>query len=169
MLRFVPHEVPFVRDDDRAAPALLDQARDGEILRDEPRRRIEQDERDIAALDRSLGGEDAEPLDLARRPHRLADSGRVDEAVNAALPDDLHVHGIARRPWRRGHGRAGLAAEPVEKRGLADVRATDDRNAEFVPRLRLGCASVLRNERGDRRNEIGDAEPVLGGDRDRLA
>ncbi len=130
LVGLVLDDVPLVDRDDQA-PALLHHVPgDMGILRGEPVRGVQHEDRDVRPGDglerpqRGVALRGGPGGDLAA----LADAGGVDEHDLAAAPRDGGVDGVPRRPRGGRDDRPGLAQQRVEQAALAHVRATDERD-----------------------------------------
>ena len=65
------------------------------------------------------------------------------------MPPQQRVHRVARRPRHRAHDRALFAQQPIEQRGLSDVRAPHDRDGHFEVRFRRGTSVAPLGQSGD--------------------
>ena len=92
--------------------------------------------------------------------------GGVDEHELALADEQRHVDRVARRARDVGDDHALFAEEAVDERGLADVRAADDREANGVV---VGLRVALGQQLDDAVEQVAGAEPLGGGDRQRLA
>jgi hypothetical protein len=118
---------------------------------------------------RSAARRDRSGVVLERLPHLglAPDPGGVDEHELAAVEGERQVDRVARRA-RLGRDDDPLrAGEAVEQRGLADVGPPDEREAHRVVAGVL--VGRLRREGGHPIQEVAGAEPLGGGDGDRLA
>ena len=131
----VLHQVPLVDGQDDRAPALLGLCGDASVLVDAELRRVREHDHHVGVFHRAQRPLRREHFHLVDHVPLLAQSRGVGEHVPPALPDQLLIHGIPRRPWRRGRHEALLAKEPVQERALADVRPAQDRQTDGLLRF----------------------------------
>jgi hypothetical protein len=91
-----------------------------------PLGRIEDDERQVGALERSEGTDGPVPLERRHGAPPLADARRVDQHVRPAPHRDRGVDRIAGGARLGRHDRALLAEEAVQEGRLPDVRPPDE-------------------------------------------
>ncbi len=101
-------------------------------------------------------------------------AGGIVDAEFLAMPVEIDRDGVARGAGFRRGQQALLADQPVDQRGFAGIRASDNGDADRMRSGRFGGS--LRRLRGLRRQrsaqrivEIGQALIVLGGNRHRIA
>ena len=122
--------VPLREDDEGRAVRLARDVGDGEILVDEPLRRIDQDEGDVGLIGGGEGAELGVVLDaLALAPFAPQARGVDEDERRVAAPED-GVDRVPRRPGLVGHDHAFLTEERVQEARLPDVRPAEDRNPD---------------------------------------
>ena len=134
-----------------ARPASRTVCRIRDVLLGDRLRRVEDQHRDLGAVDGGGGAQRGVVLVARRLLDPLADAGGVDEAPGAAAELDQLVD--------RVDGGAGdvvdddplRAGQPVEQRGLADVRLADDRDPARAADLGVPLRRRLRQRVEDRR------------------
>ena len=161
-----PREVPLRLDDLELRHVPLGQHRqggaarlagdvgDGEILLDDPLRRVEEDERDIGALGGLESSQLAVVLDSLALLAAPPQAGRVDEHEGRVAALQHRVDRVARRARDLGDDHPLAADELVEERRLADVRPPEDRDPD-----RLGADRDLARA-GQARDDL--VEQVAG-------
>ncbi len=160
-------EIPLVRHDDQAAAVLDHASRDPLVLADEPLGGVEQEHRDVGALDRALGAQEAVVLDTSRL-RRSAEAGGVDESDRSVGPLDEGVHRVPGRPGLLEYDRTLLTYQTVEQARLADVRTADDREPGLLD-LRLDLTLRLGQHSDDAIEQVAGAPAVERRDAQRLA
>jgi hypothetical protein len=101
----------------------------GVLLRD-ALRGVEQQQRDVAAIEALERGDHRELLQAQRDGALTPDARGVDEQVLLAVAHHQRVHRVARGAGHVGHEVAVLAEDAVDQRRLAHVRAADHRHAD---------------------------------------
>jgi hypothetical protein len=141
---------------------------DAQVLARDAVRGVADDERDVRALDRPLRAEGRVVLDGVLDLRLAAQARRVDE--DQAPPVDLQreVDRVAGRSGDVAHDHALGPEQAVDERGLADVRAPDDGEADDVVVLLLGLV-LLGQQLDDAVEQIAGAEPLGGRHGDRVA
>src|SRR4051794_10411192 len=160
-------DVPLVEDERRRTALLHRQLGDAQVLGRDAVVGVADDQRDVGALDRALGAQGGVVLDRLGDLRLPAHAGGVDDHQAAAVDLEREVDRVARRARDLGDDHALAAQEAVDQRRLADVRATDDREADDVVVLLLGLA--LGEHVDDPVQQVPGPEPLGGGDRLRIA
>ena len=132
-------------------------------------RHVEHDDGDFGLLERGRGAQRRVEVGTLRQVHATTDAGGVDEAPHAAAELDDLVHRVARGAGELVDDHALLPRGLVQQRGLAHVRAPEDRDAAGAADLLLGDRGDVRQHLHDLVEEVGDTAAVDGRDRVRLA
>ena len=131
--------------------------------------RVEHEHDDVRVVDRLHRLDDRELLGRLDHLALPAHAGRVDDRVALAVALEVERDRVARRARLVERDNALLAEQRVDERGLADVRAADDRDAHaplgFGLRHRFAHRHVLERDV----DEVAHAFAVRGGHRQRLA
>ena len=117
------------RDHERAA-GLLDHARDPRVLLGGTELGIDHEHHHVGASDLPDRHRHGDLLDLLVDLRLAADARGVDQRVVATADRERRVDGIHGRPRDVVDERALLAEQAVRQRGLAGVRAADERDAQ---------------------------------------
>ncbi len=90
--------------------------------------RVDHESDDVGVRDRLLGERDADHFHLAASPHasRPPHAGGIHDAKPPPMPDHRHVDRVARRARHLADQHALFPQQPVDERGLPDVRTPDD-------------------------------------------
>ena len=96
---------------------------------------LEDQKGDIAAFEMAPGHHYTEFLGLQLGLALTADARSVHKSYSHAFMLDNAVDGVSRRTRDRRNHRPLLAHQPIEQRGLPDIRMTDDRDANFTRRF----------------------------------
>ena len=145
------------------ASSLVHVAADGRVHVAQAFGRVQDQQRDVRAIDRLSRKDDADVVDVLLQETRLPDARGVHEQVAVPVAHQQAVHRVARRARDRRDHRALLAQEPVQQRGLANVGPADEGDPDrrfFV--FRLLDPWDLRQGGVE---QIADAPAVLGRDR----
>ena len=145
-----------------AQPGLHRQVGDSQVLGGEALGGVHDDDRDVRPLRGALRADLRVELDGAGDPRALAKARGVHQEHRAVADLKLGVDRVARRAGDVGDDHPVRAQEAVDERGLADVRAADQRQARAVG-LVLGArdrarAAPPRGGRGGPRSN-GPARP----------
>ena len=159
--------VPLREHRQGRATGLAGDVGNGEVLLDDAFGRIEQHESDIGPL----GGLERAQLRVVLDPLPLlpatAEPRRVDEHERGVPALQDRVDGVAGGARHLGDDHALAPDEPVQERGLADVRTAEDRDAD-----RLGPDRDLaraRQARDDLVEQVARAVTVQPGEGPRVA
>ena len=162
-------QVPLVVGDHQR-PARIDHHRDDpQVLLGQRLARIDEDDRDLGPLQRSLGaqrGKEVSALSLAYPP---PDPGRVDEAPRLAAELDELVNRVAGRARHRVDEDPLRASELVEQARLPDIRPADERDPARTALSRVTLGRGLRQRAQHRVEQVAAAAAMQGADRHRLA
>ena len=99
---------------------------------------VEHDDGDLGLLERGRGAQRRVEVGALLQVHATTDAGRVDEPPQPAAEIDDLVDGVAGGAGELVDDDALLAGGLVQQRGLADVRAAEDRDAARAADLLLG-------------------------------
>ena len=161
-------QIPLVEHERGRAARLHRQLGDPQVLRGDARARVAHDQRDVGALRRPLRAQRRVVLDGLLDLGLAADAGGVDEHQPAAVDLQLGVDRVAGGPGHLGDDHPLAAQEGVHERGLADVRAADDREAHEVLLLGLDLL-VGREQLHEPVQQVAGAEALGGRDGHRVA
>jgi hypothetical protein len=147
-------EIHLVEDDDDATTALDREPEDLRVLLGDAFGGVAEHDGDVAPFDRADGVEHADGFDervLFLHLRLATDAGRVDEDVARVAPGHEGVDGVAGGARARVDEDAFGAGELVDRRRLASVGATDQRDADGPTDLALGGLFPFL-DRGKRRD-----------------
>src|SRR5581483_11197689 len=141
-------DVPLGQDDDRRAVRLARDVRDGEVLVDQALARVDEDERDVGAVGRVQRAQLGVVLDPLALAPLAAQAGGVDEDEPRPVPLEEGVDRVPGRPRHVRDDHPLLAEDRVQQARLADVRPTEDRDADrLLADLRRAGARQARDHR----------------------
>ncbi len=134
----VVEQVPLVEGEHECAARLEHEVDDANILLADHLADVEHDDRDLRLLERGTGAQRRVEIGALREVHATTDAGGVDEAPDLAPQLDLLIDGIAGGSGELVDDHALLADGLVEQARLADVRASEDRDATRAADLFFG-------------------------------
>ncbi len=125
-VRLLRGVVDLVRQDEHGLVREAEDLRDLLVARRRADARVDDEEHEVGLLDRlaRLVRDRARDLGVVRD----VDPAGVDHEEAAAVPLDLELLAVARHARRLVHDRCARLGQPVDERGLADVREADDRD-----------------------------------------
>ena len=165
----VVETVPLVEREHERAARFQHEVDDAHVLLAERLRHVEHDDGDLGLLQRSRRAQGGVEVGALLQVHATADAGGVDEAPQPSAEVDDLVDRVARGAGEFVDDDPLLPRGLVQQRGLAHVRATQDRHTSRSADLVLGDRGDLRQHLHDLVEQVGDAAAVDGGDRVGLA
>ena len=160
-------DVPLVEHQRGGAALVHGQLRDPQVLAGDALVRVADDEHDVGALDRALRAQRRVVLDGVGDLGLAAQAGGVDDHELAPVDLQRKIDRVARGAGDLGDDHALVAQQAVDERGLADVRAPDDRQADGVVLL-LGQVALVGQRVGHAVEQVADVQPLGGRHRERV-
>ncbi len=161
--------VPLVEGEDDRAARLDGHGDDALVLHRDVLGGVDQDDRDLRLLDGGGGTQRGVVVGALLEVDALADARRVDELPGDTAEFDQFVDRVAGGAGDLVDDDALLAGHLVQQRGLADVRAADQRDpAGAADRGAEGLLGRLRQRLQDGVQHVAGAAPVQRGDGVRL-
>ncbi len=158
--------VPFVDRDDERPPALERQSQHARVLLGDRVVRVEHQDDHVRLVDGLQRLGNAHALDEVLDPGATSHPGGVDQQELAPVAFEGHQNAVAGGAGLLVRDHALLSQQAIHQRGLADVRAADDGDANGVG---VGVRSRLRLEAGEHPlHELLAPPRVARGDGERL-
>ena len=168
-VRLAPfHQVPLVRGDDDAGPGLLGFAGDRRILVRRAFYGVDDHHGHVRLLYCPPGENDADVFELtgAGDLPRAPNSRRIDNPEFPLMPAEERIDAVAGGPGHVADDRALFPQQSIQKGGLADIGAADNRDRDFLGvGVRAGLAPGWQTL-DYLVEQVPGSQPMLGGNLD---
>ena len=144
---------------DTGPARFLSHARDALIAVFYSRARVDHDHADVAPLEGGLRAHHHVVFDGALDFSAAANARRVQQDQFLAVPFEVRIDRVARRPRNRANDHALFAENRIHQRRFADIRAADDGEADGILVHLLGV-EIGREQLDDLVEQVGNAVPV---------
>ncbi len=175
--RAVRHQVPFVDPHHAGAAFFVNQSAHGHIAFRQTFRRVHQEQRHLASLQRAFGHQTGQPFQIIGFGLFGAEPRGVNQEKLFVFPHQARIDGVPRCAGHRGNDHPFFAHQSIGEGGLPHVGAAHDGNANnlflivrFLPLRRraagqffqgvqqMGRAPTVGRRQGDHRGKTQGGE-----------